>query len=392
MIPSPLVTEPRPRLVTRPFVLVGLASLAYFTADGVLIPTVPLYVERALRGGDVAAGVAVGAFSLTALVLRPLSGRLGDRRGRRLLLLMGAGLFGLSVLGYSLADSTWLLTVFRLITGAGEAFFFVGAAAAIADLSPPERRGEALSFFSLSLYAGIGLGPVIGEAAIRGRDFGLVWVLGAALAGLAVLLSWPVPETRPPADRAVGKQPLVHPMGLLPGSALFASVVGMAGYFAFLPLYADEVGLSSSRQVFVLFSVVVLLVRSVGARIPDRVGVRQTSRGALLLDAAGLAIVALWRDPAGVYVGTVVFALGVSLAFPALMAMAVGSVPPAHRGAVVGTVTAFVDLAFAGPILLGVVADAFGYPGSFLASALVALAGFALLFTRRAVSRTARAA
>src|ERR687891_1564972 len=386
------ITTTRPRLVTLPFVLVAVASLAYFTADGVLIPTVPLFVKGPLAGGDVAVGVAAGAFPVAAFLLRPLTGRLGDRRGRRLLLVVGAGLFGISVLAYELAESVPVLVAFRVLTGMGEAFFFVGAAAAISDLAPPDRRGEALSYFSLSLYAGIGLGPLIGEAAIRGADFTLVWALTAVIAGVALVLALPVPETRPEMDAALprGMHRLFHPRGLLPGSALFASVLGMAGFFAFASLYARQLGLKDSRPVFLLFSAVVLLVRSLGAKIPDRIGVRRAARGALVLDALGLVIVASWREPLGLYLGTTVFALGASLAFPALMAMAVGSAPEAERGLVVATVTAFVDLAFMGPLVLGFVADSFGYAGSFLAAAAIATIGFVLLFTPAAISRTER--
>src|ERR671915_724965 len=132
----------RPRLVTPTFVLVGLASLAYFTADGVLIPAVPLYVEGPLGGGDVAVGFSVGAFCVTALLLRPWAGRLGDRRGRRLLMILGGALVGLSVAAYAVATAVPALVAFRLVTGVGEAFFFTGAASVVTDLAPEERRGE----------------------------------------------------------------------------------------------------------------------------------------------------------------------------------------------------------------------------------------------------------
>ncbi|MBI4261576.1 MAG: hypothetical protein HY658_13535, partial [Actinobacteria bacterium] len=51
----------RPSLFTPAFVTVSLASLAYFTADGMLIPALPRVVEGPMRGGDVAVGVVVGA-------------------------------------------------------------------------------------------------------------------------------------------------------------------------------------------------------------------------------------------------------------------------------------------------------------------------------------------
>jgi MFS family permease len=375
-------TATRRRLITPPFVLVAVATLAYFTADGLLLPAVPLYVEGPLGGGDVAVGITVGAFSLTALLLRPWAGRLGDRRGRRLLMVVGGATVGLSVAGYALAASVPVLTALRLVSGVGEAFFFTGAAAAVADMAPEERRGEAVSFFSLALYVGIGIGPLLGEAAIEGLGFTATWLFGGALGLTAAALALAVPETRPEATEAPSSR-LIHPSALLPGTVLLASVMGMSGYFAFLPLHALEVGLGGSRFVFMLYSGIVVVIRSVGARIPDVLGPERTSRISLLSSAVGLAVVALWPAPAGVLVGTSVFAVGSALAFPGLMVLALRGTSPGERGSVLGTFTAFVDLGFGvGPAMLGVVAEAAGYGGAFGAASIVAVAGFALLLAR----------
>jgi MFS family permease len=374
----------RPRLVTPTFLLVGLSSLAYFTADGVLIPAVPLYVEGPLGGGDVAVGISVGAFSATALLLRPWAGRLGDRRGRRGLMLVGGILVGLSVAGYALARGVPALVAFRLVTGVGEAFFFTGAASVVADLAPEERRGEAVSFFSLALYLGIGLGPLLGEAAIRGLGFGPTWLIASGVALFSAVLALGVPETRPEdtGDDAVPTK-LVHPSALLPGTVLLTSVMGQAGFFAFLPLYAPLVGLGGSRFVFLMYSAIVIAIRSFGARIPDVLGPERSSRISLLFSATGLAISGLWRSPVGLVVGTAVFAVGSSLAFPALMVLALRGTSARERGAVLGTFTAFVDVAFGlGPASLGFVAAAAGYGGTFLAASGIALVGFTLLFLR----------
>jgi hypothetical protein len=58
--------EARPSLLTRTFLTVAAAELAYFTADGVLLPALPRYVEGPLGGGNVAVGIVIGAFSVTA--------------------------------------------------------------------------------------------------------------------------------------------------------------------------------------------------------------------------------------------------------------------------------------------------------------------------------------
>jgi MFS family permease len=154
-------------------------------------------VQGPLGAGDVAVGLVVGAFSLSAFFLRPWAGGLGDRWGRRPLMLLGAGMFTVSVLGYGTASSPEALAGLRLLTGAGEAFFFVGVLTAVADLAPPQRRGEAMSLASLSLYVGIGMGPLLGEVAIERFGFAAAWTLAAAAGLAAVVVALRVPDTRP---------------------------------------------------------------------------------------------------------------------------------------------------------------------------------------------------
>ncbi len=66
----------RPTLLTPAFLTMA-AELAYFTADGILLPAVPRYVAGPLGGGDAAVGLVVGVWTLAAFFLRPVAGRLG---------------------------------------------------------------------------------------------------------------------------------------------------------------------------------------------------------------------------------------------------------------------------------------------------------------------------
>jgi MFS family permease len=351
-------------------VAVTVAALAYFTGDGILIPAVPRYTHGPLRGGDVAVGLVVGAFSASAFFLRPWAGGLGDRWGRRPLMLGGAGVFAVSVLGYGLVTGPAGLAGLRLLTGAGEACFFMGMLAAVADLAPAERRGEAMSLASLSLYGGIGLGPLLGEAAIDRLGYGAVWALAATAGLLALAIALRVPDTRPgrdpgpdgrgpgPGGAAAGRRRLVHRAGLLPGLLLAAGISGMAGFLAFVPLYAPEVGMGGSRMVLLLFAGTVVGIRSLGARIPDRLGPARATRAALTLSAAGLATMGGWETPAGLVAGTAVFAVGVALLTPAVLTLAVEAAAPAERGAVLGTTSAFLDVALG----LGPAASAWSPP------------------------------
>ena len=147
-------------LFTRPFVQLAICELAYFAASGLTIPITPLFAEGPLGATELWVGITVGAFSLSTILLRPWAGRAVDRRGRRPLLIGGALLCAVALAAHAVTTTLPVLIALRLVLGVAEAFFFVAAFAALADLAPPGRAGEALSFNSLALYLGIALGPV----------------------------------------------------------------------------------------------------------------------------------------------------------------------------------------------------------------------------------------
>lgn len=374
------VRESRPTLFTPAFVTVALAELAYFTADGMLLPALPRYVEGPLGRGNIAVGLVIGAFSVSAFFLRPWAGAVADRRGRRLLMIAGASLFAISVMGYFLATSVGLLVAMRLLTGGGEALFFVGALAANVDLAPPERRGEAFSFASLALYIGLGAGPFISETLIEHLGFRAVWIGATGFAAVAVVLALSLPSMKPAQDVAPQRHRLIHRAGLLPGLVLAATIWGMAGFLTFVPLYALDLGMSGAGLVLGLFSGIVVMIRSVGARIPDRLGAGRCTRIALALTVVGLAVIGTWRIPPGLIVGAAILGVGIALFTPALFALAVEGIPANERGAVMGTTSSFLDIGFGlGPATLGFVAAGFGRGGTFIAGSIVAAAGLVLV-------------
>ncbi len=384
----------KPSLVTPAFLLVLLATLGYFLCVGMLLPVVPRFVRGPLGGSDVAVGLSAGVFSLTAVIMRPFAGRFGDRRGRRPLIVGGATIVAATVFAYNVIESIPLLVVFRLIAGVGEAMFFVGAATAVNDLTPEERRGEAVSLFSLSLYAGISFGPILGETALGTDHFTLVWWVASACGFAAAAIALRVRDARPEGAAAAASGRLLHPAALLPGLVLASTVWAFSAFASFVSLYALELGMDGSRFVFFTYSFTILLIRFFGKSIPDILGPRRAATIATTIVGAGMVIMAAWGEPIGLYIGAFVFGVGQAFGFPALMTLAVRGAPPWERGAVVGTYTAFFDAAFGlGAISLGPVADAFGYQGTFAVSAAIAGAGLVLLrFRVREVPATEAAA
>ncbi|KRE23480.1 MFS transporter [Agromyces sp. Soil535] len=377
---------PAGRLFTPAFIALGLAELCYFTAVGVAIFALPIYVTGPLGGDDAAAGLAFGAFALSALVLRPIAGRLADLRGRLPLLLGGALLAAASLALLALAENLVVIVALRLLAGVAEAAFFVAGFAALADLAPPERMGEALSYNSLGLYLGIALGPPLGEVLVRAFGFGIAWAGAAALAVLAAGLTFLVGETRaggPPDD--VGLH-LIHRPALPIAVGFLASLVAMGGFLAFASLYALRVGLANASLALFVYGGVVVVCRIAFARVPDRLPPLALGAAALGTIALGLGLAATWPSPAGLILGAAVTAVGVTFSTPAFFAAIFATASPSQRGVASGTASAAIDLGLGiGPILLGLVADPFGIPWAFGVGAAVAVGGavWTLMLRRR---------
>jgi MFS family permease len=386
--------QPRPadsRVVSPAFIALAIATLAFFVAGGIVLPVASLYAKGPLGTDAAGVGVALGSFSIAALVMRPFVGWASDRFGRRPLLIVGSAVTVVALVLHLWATTVALFIAVRALLGIGEAFFFVAALAAAADLAPANRRGEAISFLSLSLYLGLAIGPAVGETVLRLTSYTGVWILAAAVAGLAAGLSWVTPETAPALDRGQPSQAggrLIHPAGIFPGLLIMSGIWGMAGFLVFVPLHAKTLGLDGAGAALALFAGIVVGLRIFGAKLPDRIGAARLSGAALAVSALGLALLGLLPGIGGLFVGTSVLAVGVAFTFPALMALAVSRVPPAERGSVVGTASAFLDLAFGiAPASLGLIADTTGYAGAFLVSAIIAAAGSVLLVIRRDAAR-----
>ncbi len=374
------------RLLTPTFIGLSIAELAYFTAFGVAIYTLPLYVTGPVGSNESGAGLAFGAFGVTALICRPFAGRLAETLGRRPLLIFGALTSGVGMLLMPVVGSLALIVVVRLLQGVAEAAFFVAGFALLADIAPPGRTGEALSYNSLGLYLGIALGPVLAEVLIGVGAFATAWFGAAALAVLAAIISAFLPEpARTPSEE--GPTALIHRPAIPLSLGFFASLAAVSGVLAFASLHSEQIQLSNTSLALFLYGAVVVLCRIVFAKVPDRLPVLPLATGSLVAIGVGLGLMALSPSPLGFLAGVVVCAVGVSFSTPAFFAAIFATARPSERGAAAGTASAFMDLGLGfGPAALGLVAGAAGIPWAFAVGGGIAFLGAAwtLHLTRRA--------
>ncbi len=370
------------RLLTPAFITLTVADLAYFASAGILIAVTPLFVTGPLASGEAAVGLVMGAFSITTLALRPLAGRWTDRKGRRALLIGGAAAFTFAILGHFIVTSVAGLVAVRLALGAAEAMYFVASFAALADLAPEGRTGEALSLNSLALYLGLVIGPLLGQGLLKWGGFNLAWSGAVALTAIATGLASTLPETRPTVDLDQPPAPLFHRSALVPGVGLMCGVATMAAFLAFTALHARSIGIETWSVVFAMFGTTVVVCRIALARLPDRVDPRGLSGAALVASGAGVLMMGAVQTPTGLAAGTVILAVGTAFLTPAVFAMVFSVTPPSERGSAAATVSIFIDVGLSGgPIVMGLLAASTSIGSGFLILALLPVAGSVFLLT-----------
>lgn len=373
-----MAAVPRDRLLGREFLTLGLAAMLAFSSMGAVNPVLPRFIRDDLGGSDAQVGLVLGSMAFSAIAIRPFLGRLGDRRGLRLLIQLGAVLTALGLLANLLVDSVTMAIPARLLVGAGQAALMTGGTTMAVNLAPEHRRGEATSYILVSFHFGLAFGPLVGELLLDATSFATVWVAAGLLA-----LAGSFVATFLPRRSAIGVDPdagLFHGPSVKPGITMGMGVLAFAGFQAFLVLFAESIDLERVAPVFLVSSLTIVVVRVFGAQLPDRLGPVRGGSVALFLIAAGLALVSVWQTPAGLYVATLVNGVGSALLFPSLAPAAVNGVPENRRASALATFTLFIDLgsAFGAPAF-GVISSATSYGSAFAVGAAVCLASLAYL-------------
>lgn len=177
-------------------------SLVLVALDATILHVAVPSVTEDLRPGPMELLWVVDAYPLVCASLLILFGTLGDRVGRRRILLLGYGLFGAASAIAAFADNAQVLIAARALLGIGGAMIMPATLSILRQVFP-DRRERALAIGIWTAVAAIGAasGPVLGGFLIEHFWWGSVFLINIPLMALILPLGrWLLPESRGSAD------------------------------------------------------------------------------------------------------------------------------------------------------------------------------------------------
>lgn len=386
----PRQPEPAPSARSATITLLPFTLLMFlgYAAVGLPIGTLPLEVH-ALGYGTATVGAVMGLAPGTTLLARQLAGVLAERRGPKAVVLAGLVVAALSGVAYLLSTglppgpALAVLLAGRVVLGLGDSLFTTALTAWVVTRVGPGHAGRALSWNGIAMYGAVAVGAPLGAGLGSLGGFAAVAVAVAVLPLAAGIVCLALPGSPATAAR---RSSMVHVLGAIwpPGLGIVLASGGFGTIAAFMALHYAERGWSGAGLALSAFGGVYIVSRVLFAGVPDRIGGIRVAIACLVVEAAGLALIAVANSPLAALAGAGLSGLGYSLVFPALGVEVVRRVRPGDLGVALGAFLACFDLGLgaAGPAM-GLVAAGHGLPAAFLAASAACLVSLVLVWITR---------
>lgn len=369
----------------RIFNVLFISVFAAMLGLGIVAPLMPVYAES-LGATGIWLGIIFAGFSLSRGIIMPIIGKISDRKGRRKFILVGLFTYAVISLAYIRVDNVYTLTMVRMIHGLASAMVIPIAMAYIGEISPEGREGSYMGSFSVSLFLGMGFGPLIGGLlkdmlGMASAFYAMAFL--STISFLVCLLFLPELNTRKTyksSFRNVIKNDICKALVVFRG----INSLGIAIVMAFLPLFASEIRLTSSQIGAIITTNVLLtaLLQKPFGTIADKY-----NKLAMIIAGSVIAAISLFMVPfAKNFVELLaiisIMGFGGGISMPAATAMVVAAGRELGQGSVMGIFNMAMSAGMiAAPLISGVVMDAFGLKEVFYVAGCISLAGILVFYS-----------
>lgn len=329
------------RVYGKQFLLLCLSSLLFFSSFNMIVPELPNYLTK--LGGEDYKGLIIGLFTLTAGLSRPFSGRLADRLGRIPVMVFGALVcVGMSLL-YPFVTSVFLFLLLRFFHGFSTGFNPTGISAYVADITPNERRGEAIGVIGLAGSLGMAGGPAIGSMVAMewGLDALFYTSSFAAFLSVAVLLGMKETLYKPQKFNLtmlqIGRDDIYEPRVKVPAIVMLLSVVCFGTVLTVIPDMSSHLGIENKGLYFSAFTIASVAVRFLAGKASDRWGRVKVLYVSLFTVAVGMFATGLADSQSSFLFAGVIFGLGIGMNSPTIFAWSIDLSQVHARGRAMAT-------------------------------------------------------
>ena len=364
---------------------VSVANLLMSIAFYFLIPTLPIYLEKVLGVSRGYIGLVLAAYTIAALLIRPLTGMAVDRKGRKMIYLISFLLFSLFFSVYVAATSLAIMLAIRIVHGFTWGISTTAGSTVVVDIIPPARRGEGLGVFGLSMTIAMAIGPMFGLWLSASGDYPRLFI-GASLlslVGFLLILLVKYPHYTPP-DRPDGFwwKRLLEPTALPVSLNYLFVMISYGGMLSFISIYAHEIGIAKPGFFFLVYAIGIFISRLFAGRFFDRHGPFWITVVGLIFLSAGFPILAFLKSYEGFFISSFILGLGSGIIMPTFQAMVNNLAGPKHRGAANSTLFTALDLGIGlGMIGMGLSSAGIGLTYSFIICGGINLGALILFVT-----------
>ncbi|WP_312507113.1 MFS transporter [Lysinibacillus sp.] len=383
--------EENTQIWTKRFISLFLTNISVFFVFYGLVTTLPLYAIGELHQTDKEAGLLLSGFLLSAIIVRPFSGKLLDVFGKKKLLVLSiVGYFICTVL-YLFVHPFGLLLGLRFIQGIFFSIITTAAGSLAADIVPAKRKGAGLGYFTMSTNLAVVIGPFIGLLLIQYSTFNVLFIVMSIciLAGGILALTVNTDDLPKPAHegKLTFKFNDLFERKALPVAAI-ASLVAFsyASVLSFLSVYAQQKDLMAVASLFyAVFAAAMLITRPFTGKLYDTKGPQFVIIPGIISFAIGLVMLAFVEGPVLFLCAAIFVGFGYGSVTTSLQALAVQSTAIQRSGYATATYFTMFDLGIAlGSYILGMVAVQAGYASVYLSGACLLGVVFIIYLVRLA--------
>ena len=374
------MNNPKVTIWSKSFILLCLSVLFMAISFYFLIPTLPLYISEVLKADKSTVGIVIAMFTISALIIRPFAGFFLDRIGRKIIFIISFIFMTIFFNLYLVAYSVIIMAIFRFIHGLAWGVTSTAGATIAVDILPPQKRGEGLGIYGLSMPIAMAVGPLLGFYILHVSNFNILFISGFTLSLIGLILSlyikYPIYQ-KPSSPKGLNFNSLIEKKSLpIAFNVLFTSLP-YGGLVSFIAIYAPEAGVHNAGLFFLIFAVGIGISRIFAGKIFDKIGPKFLFLFGITLLIIGLPILALFKNPYGFFISGALLGIGNGIIFPVSQAMINNMVDICRRGVANSTLFIAFDLGIgSGMIMTGFLADKISLSSTFLLSSVICLLGF----------------